>query len=206
MRLVTWWALVSSGCAPVVLIVGWTTAALLEEPGYSPVRQTISVLAAGPPSGHWVLTGTLIIVGTCYLATAWGLRAASPAGRLSLAGGGVAAILLTVFPAPRSGGSLPHGWVVGVGFTMLAIWPVLAVRRSRRAPWGLRLAPSIAASAAMWVGALWFLIELELDGAVGTAERVVTSAQAFWPTVVVASCVWHSARSRYRRTSASRAS
>lgn len=205
MRLVAWWALISSSCAPVLLVVGFTTATLLEEPGYNPVTQTISVLAAGNHRGYLVLTATLIAVGSCYVATAWGLRAAKLSGRLCLAGGGVAAILLTVFPAPRTGGSLPHGAVVGVGFTLLALWPVLATRRGRRMPWGLRFAPSVAVSALMWIGAAWFLFEVESDGAAGVAERVVTSVQAIWPVVVVASCLWQARRQARRRTAVSQA-
>jgi hypothetical membrane protein len=200
MRLVAKWAIFSSALTPVVLVAGWTSAALLERPAYDPVTQTISVLAAGGRYGSWVLTGTLIAVGTCYLATAWGLHAATLAGRLSLGGGGVSAILLSVFPAPRTGGSLPHGSVVTVGFTLLALWPVLATDRRRvGAPWGLRLAPSIVVSALMWIGALWFLFEIQVHGAAGVAERVVTSAQSLWPVVVVASCLWHSRRENTRR-------
>ncbi|MEW1862110.1 DUF998 domain-containing protein [Streptomyces sp. NBC_00669] len=205
MRLVAWWALISSSCAPVLLVVGFTTATLLEEPGYNPVTQTISVLAAGNHRGYLVLTGTLIAVGTCYMATAWGLRAAKLSGRLCLAGGGVAAILLTVFPAPRTGGSMSHGAVVGVGFTLLALWPVFATRRGRRAPWGLRFVPSVVVSALMWVGAAWFLFEVESDGAAGVAERVVTSVQAVWPVVVVASCLWQARRQARHRAAVAQA-
>jgi hypothetical protein len=177
-----------------MLISGWTVAALFEEPGYDPVTQTISVLAAGGAKGYWVLTVTLLSVGACYLATAWGLRAATLAGRLSLGGGGVSAILLAIFPAPRTGGSLPHGWLVTIGFTLLALWPVLATDRRGEAPWGLRPVPAIVVSGLMWIGAVWFVIELQMHGSAGVAERVVTSAQSLWPVVVVVSCLRHSAR------------
>jgi hypothetical membrane protein len=196
MRLVAWWALLSSGLAPVVLISGWTAAELLEGPGYDPVTQTISVLAAGGACGYWVLTVTLITVGACYLVTALGLHAATLAGRLSLGGGGVSAMLLAMFPAPRTGGSLPHGSVVAVGFTLLALWPVLTADRSGVAPWGLRFGPSIAVTALMWAGALWFVVELQVHGSAGVAERVVTSAQSLWPVVVVTSCLLHSRPAR----------
>jgi hypothetical protein len=193
MRLVAWWALLSSGIAPVILVGGWTAAEVLEGPDYNPVTQTISVLAAGAPRVYWVLTATLIIVGSCYLVTAWGLHAAHLAGRLSLAGGGLSAILLAMFPAPATGGSLPHGSLVTVGFTLLALWPVLATnRRGAPAPWGLRPLPSIAVSALMWLGALWFVIELQIHGSAGVAERVVTSLQSLWPVIVVISCLRHS--------------
>jgi len=197
MRLVAWWALLSSGIAPVILVGGWTVAEVLEGPDYNPVTQTISVLAAGAPRVYWVLTATLIIVGSCYLVTAWGLHAAHLAGRLSLAGGGLSAILLAMFPAPATGGSLPHGSLVTVGFTLLALWPVLATnRRTPTAPWGLRPAPSITVSALMWLGALWFVIELQIHGSAGVAERVVTSLQSLWPVIVVISCLRHSARTK----------
>ncbi|MEE4544471.1 DUF998 domain-containing protein [Streptomyces sp. V4-01] len=193
MRPVPWWTLLSSGCAPVVLIGGSTIAAMTHGPGYSPVRQTISVLAADGPSGYWALTTTLIVLGTCHLATAWGLRAAELAGRLALGAGGVSAMLLALFPAPSSGGSLPHGSVVAVGFSLLALWPILAADRSgRAAPWGLRFAPSLTVTALLVIGAAWFLIELETRGAAGVAERVLTAAQSLWPVVVVVSCLCHS--------------
>ncbi|MET9870384.1 hypothetical protein ABZZ16_30335, partial [Streptomyces sp. NPDC006386] len=51
MRSVPVWALVSSGCAPVVLIMGWLMAASLQGPAYDPAAQTISVLAAPGNSG-----------------------------------------------------------------------------------------------------------------------------------------------------------
>jgi hypothetical protein len=194
MRYAAWWTLLSSGCAPVLLIAGWTTAALLHGPGYDPATQTISVLAADGAGGYWVMTAALIALGTCHLVTAWGLRAASLAGRLALGGGGVAAIVLAAFPAPSSGGSLRHGAVVAVGFTLLAVWPVLATDRGGVAPWGLRPALSVAVSALMWIGAVWFWIEVRSHGAAGVAERVLTSAQSLWPFLVVTSCMGHRGR------------
>jgi hypothetical membrane protein len=189
MRLVPWWTLFSSGCAPVLLVGGSTTAALLHGPAYDPVTQTISVLAADGASGYWVMTTMLIALGACHLATAWGLRAAALAGRLALGAGGVSAITLALFPAPSSGGSLPHGSVVALGFSLLAVWPVLAAERRRTAPWGLRPAPSAVASTLMWAGGAWFLFELRVHDAPGVAERVLTFVQSLWPFLVVASCL-----------------
>ncbi len=97
------WSLVSSACAPVLLIVGWTVAAELEGPGYDPAQQTISVLAAYGAPGYWVMTGALMALGVCHLLTAWALRPAAAAGRAALAGGGLAALAVTLVPAPSSG-------------------------------------------------------------------------------------------------------
>lgn len=191
MLLVPRWALFSSGCAPVLLIAGWVIAASLEGPGYDPATQTISVLAAYGASGSWVMTGALLALGVCHLLTAWGLRAAAAAGRLALAGGGVAALVVAMIPAPSSGGSLRHGSVAAVGFALLALWPLLAARGSGAAPWALRPVPSFAATAVMVVGAAWFLLEMHRHGAAGVAERVVTALQSLWPFVVVTSCLRH---------------
>ncbi|MET9956861.1 DUF998 domain-containing protein [Streptomyces sp. NPDC006339] len=192
MRAVPKWTLLPSGCAPVVLAGGWTTAAVLEGSSYDAVRQTISVLAAYGAPGFWVMTGALLALGVCHLGTAWGLRAAAPAGRAALVGGGVTALVVTMVPTPTSGGALRHGSVAAVGFTLLALWPVLATRRDdRRAPWALRRRPAYAATLLMGLGALWFLVEANRQGAAGVAERVVTTLQSLWPLVVVVSCLRH---------------
>lgn len=172
-----------------MLAGGWTVAALLEGPAYDPVTQTISVLAAYGAEGSWVMTGAFLALGVCHLLTAWGLRPAAPAGRVALAGGGVAAFGVALVPAPSSGGSLRHGAVVVVGFTLLALWPVLAAVRRGAVPWGLRLTPSVAATALMALGAVWFLVEMSRHGSAGVAERLVTCIQSTWPLVVVASCL-----------------
>ncbi|WP_299541174.1 DUF998 domain-containing protein [uncultured Streptomyces sp.] len=213
MRSVPRWVLFSSVSAPLLLVAGWSIAEVLQGPGYDPATATISLLAADGAGGYWVMTSALIALGTCHVVTACGLRPAAPAGRMALAGGGVTAMLLPVFPAPSSGGSFAHGVVVAVGFSLLALWPVLAVRRrtallARRtrqavaagpgaeasplaatAPWGLRIGPSAAASALMWLGGGWFLLALLVLDTAGAAERVLTFAQSFWPLVVVLSCV-----------------
>ncbi|GAA3784900.1 DUF998 domain-containing protein [Streptomyces phyllanthi] len=186
--------MLSSGCAPVLLAAGWMIAGVLEGPAYDPATQTISVLAAVGASGFWVMTGALVALGVCHLLTAWGLRAAALAGRLALGGGGVAALVVALFPTESSGGSLPHGSVAAVGFALMALWPVLATVRGEAAPWGLRPVPALAGTALMSVTAAWFLIEAQTDGAIGVAERVVTSLQSLWPFVVVVSCFRHPGR------------
>ncbi|MEU1936577.1 DUF998 domain-containing protein [Streptomyces coeruleorubidus] len=194
MRCVTKWALVSSACAPAVLIIGWMVAAALQGPAYDPAAQTISVLAAPGGSGYWVMTGAFIALGTCHLLTAWGLRPAAAPGRVALAAGGVAALVVALVPAPSSGGSLSHGSVAVIAFIVLAAWPVLAVRTGDSVPWALRPLPSLGATAVMAVGAAWFLLELHLRGVAGVAERAVTTLQSVWPFVVALSCLRHSAR------------
>ncbi|KUN90250.1 DUF998 domain-containing protein, partial [Streptomyces caeruleatus] len=181
MRSIPRWALLSSGCAPVVLIGGWTIAALLEGPAYDPATQTISALAAYGAAGYWVMTGALAALGVCHMITALGLRPAALPGRLALGAGGAAAFAVALLPPPSSGGSLRHGSAVAVGFALLAVWPVLAADRHRAAPWGLRPVPSLTATALMLVTAAWFMIEMWQGGADGVAERLVTALQSLWP-------------------------
>ncbi|MFF6978528.1 DUF998 domain-containing protein [Streptomyces sp. NPDC008343] len=191
MRLVPRWALLSSGCAPVVLIAGWTIAAQLEGPRYDPATQTISVLAAYGAAGFWVMTGALAALGICHFVTAWGLRPAALPGRVALGAGGVVAVVVAMIPPPSSGGSLRHGAAVGVGFALLALWPVLAADHRVAGPWALRPGPALTATAVMLVSAAWFMIEMFQDGPAGVAERLVTAIQSLWPFVVVASCLRH---------------
>ncbi|GGT07166.1 membrane protein [Streptomyces kurssanovii] len=191
MRRVPRWALISSGCAPLVLVGGWTVAALLQGPDYDPATQTISVLAAYGAEGFWAMTGALLALGICHVFTAWGLRPAALAGRVALGGGGLAAFAVVLIPAPSSGGSLRHGSVAAVGFALLAVWPVLAADRGGAVPWGLRPLPSLVVTVLMGVGAVWFLIEIQRHGVAGVAERLVTCVQSLWPFVVVASCLLH---------------
>lgn len=174
----------------MLLIGGWAIAGALAGPTYDPVTQTISVLAADGVPGAWVMTAALAAVGVCHLLTAWGLRAAAFAGRVALGCGGVAALCVALlFPAPSSGGSLRHGAVAAVGFISLAVWPVLAADRSGRAPWALRPLPSLTATVIMVISAAWFLFEIEIGGAMGVAERVVTFLQSLWPLLVVTACL-----------------
>lgn len=171
-----------------MLIGGWVIAALLEGPAYDPATQTISTLAASGAAGSWVMTAALAGLGVCHMVTALGLRPAALPGRVALGAGGAAAVVVALVPPPSSGGSLRHGSAAAVGFALLAVWPVLAAVRRGTAPWGLRPGPSLMATTLMVVSALWFMIEMHLDGADGAAERLVTALQSLWPFVVVSSC------------------
>ncbi|MEV3987492.1 DUF998 domain-containing protein [Streptomyces sp. NPDC049837] len=194
MGVVPRWALLSSGCAPVLLVGGWAIAAHIEGPAYDPVTQTISVLAAYGAAGFWVMTGALLALGACHLLTAWALRAAALPGRVALGCGGLSAFGVVLLPAPSSGGSLRHGSVAAVGFALMAVWPLLAADRGGAAPWALRPVASMVATAVMLAGAVWFVIEMRQQGAAGVAERLVTFLQSLWPFVVVTSCLRHSGR------------
>jgi len=191
MPLVPWWVLLSSQCAPVMLISGWTLAATMQPAGYDPMVQSISSLAAQGAADRWLMTGALFLLGVCHIVTAFGLRAAALHGRLLLAFGGLAVVLVALSPEPDGGTSVRHLTATAVGFTALALWPILAGARGGpgSAAWALKPRVGYTATALMAAGAAWLLIELHGHGDAGLVERILTAVQSVWPLVVVAACL-----------------
>ncbi|HEY3895605.1 MAG TPA: DUF998 domain-containing protein [Pseudonocardiaceae bacterium] len=182
MRTVPWWALLSSSCAPVLLIGGWQVAAARQPGGFDPVSQTISALAARGATNPWIMTSALAGVGVCHTITAAGLVGAAVPGRVLLAAGGLATIGVAVSPLPVSGESMGHVAAASLAFGALSLWPALAWRR------GVRPGPAaMLGAAAGLLGMLaWFALELSGDGPrIGLSERVLAGAQALWPLAVV---------------------
>ncbi len=188
----------SSTAAPALLVGGWTWAAARQEIPFDSLTQTISALAALDATDRWVMTSALAGVGVAHIVTATALRRAALPGRLVLAGGGFATLLVAALPLPTvigDGGSGPHAIVAGISFGALAVWPALAMRGGRRAdggkrsiPWGLRRKVALAATAALLAAVGWFVTDLGQDmSQVGLSERVAAGAQALWPLLVVLS-------------------
>jgi hypothetical protein len=67
------WAVGTASLTPVVLVGGWLIAGALQPASYSPMRQTMSVLAGQSGTDRWVMTATLLLVGSCQIATGAGL-------------------------------------------------------------------------------------------------------------------------------------
>jgi hypothetical protein len=99
-----------------LLIGGWTLGAALQPAGYSTVRDTISALAGLAATHREVMTIGLAGLGVCHVVTAAGLRPAVSAGRVLLAVGGVATVLVAAFPVPGVGTSNVHRVMAGIGF------------------------------------------------------------------------------------------
>jgi hypothetical membrane protein len=189
MRGVAWWGAISAVAAPVLLIGGWTVAAGLQ-PGFDPVADTVSALAAIGATDRWVMNLVFVLVGVCYILTALALRSAKTVGRMTLIAGAIAGMLVAANPEHAGGfGSVPHFVFASLGFAGLTLWPAAAARKGPEVPWGLRSAPAVAAVAVQFALLAWFGTELILAGGqVGLAERVMGAAQATWPLAVVLSC------------------
>jgi hypothetical membrane protein len=190
-RAVPWWGVISSAAAPVLLIGGWTVAAGLQPRSFNPVADTISALAAEDAADRWVMTFALLGLGACYVMTALALRAGAWPGRLVLAVGGAATILVAANPEPAGSGSLPHTVWAATAFIALAVWPAVSLGRGPSVPCGLRFAVCVCVSvSAMMLGLLvWFYAELATGGRhLGLAERVLAGVEAAWPLAVILTC------------------
>jgi hypothetical membrane protein len=180
---IPWWTVASAGAAPVLLGAGLAIAEVLQPSGYDPVRDTISALAAHGATDRWVMTSALAGLGACHVITAVGLQPARSAGRIVLAGGGVATMMVAAFPQPAHGNSVAHTVAATVAFIALASWPPFSAYRRSRAPL-LRRSNCICATVAMLGLVAWFAIEIH-GGQRGLSERAAAGAQALWPLAVV---------------------
>jgi len=173
----------SSGAAPVLLVGGWTLAASLQPTGYSSISDTISALAAHGATDRFVMTSSLAGLGACHVVTALGLRPARRGGRLVLAAGGAATLLVAAFPQPAGGTSVAHTVSAAVAFTALAAWPAFAARRHSPARLLASRASTVATAALVGL-VVCFAAELH-GGETGLAERAAAGAEALWPLAVV---------------------
>ena len=153
-----WWGLVSSAAAPALLVGGWTEAARLQPRPVDPVADPVSTLAAVGSADRWVMTLTFAVVGVCYIVTAVALRPAGAAGRLILAAGAAAGMLVAVNPLPAHGGSPSHALWASVGFAALAVWRPArgsAVRKRRGGCGRLCVPASSRCWSSWWRGSAW---------------------------------------------------
>jgi hypothetical membrane protein len=192
---VSWWGVLSSVLAPVLLIGGWTAAADLQPVPFDAVSRSISSLAAQGMPYRWLITSALLGVGFCNFVTGLALRPAAEAGRILLILGGVCSMLIAAYPQHSHSGSPMHEAFSVAGVVLMTIWPVAAIRRDADAPYCLR--PRVAYLAVLVNLAMlaWFTVELFNGPLLGLAERLVTTDQATWPLAVVLSVFVASARS-----------
>ena len=177
---------------PIQSIGGWLIAGALW-PGYDPIRQTISDLAAFESpvapimSSFFVLGGTLTIIAGIFV------KPFAMPGRIALVMSGIATYGLTIFPTPLIGYSVPHRIFAITSFVLCAGWPLLAMRFRKDAPWILRPPVAITATVAQTVLAVWFLLTwTEPDQTtVGVWERVVVTQQSLYISIVVLILYFH---------------
>jgi hypothetical protein len=192
-RIVPWWALLSSAVAPVVLIAGWLVVQMQQPASYNPIHDTLSGLTPVDALDRGILLGAPVVLGICQIVTAAGMRPVAAAGRLVLAFGGAALAVTVAFPQ-RVGSLTAHGIVAGAAFIAFALWPVVATLAPRAeipsgGPWATRPRVARPACVVLVLLAGWFATELFFGARAGLAERVTSAADVLWPLTVVVSCL-----------------
>jgi hypothetical membrane protein len=172
-RTVRNWVLVSAAAAPVALIGGWTLAQTRQSAGFDPVTDTISALAARGADEPWIMTVGLFVLGACHVVTAAGLAEAALPGRILLALGGAATIVVAASPQP----AVAHIPAAAVSFGALALWPAFSALPDRRT--------GIVVTGVMLILLAWLGFELRDGNLLGLSERLLAGFQAVWPLVVV---------------------
>ncbi len=177
------WAVISAGLAPILLTGAYLIAGILQPASYSPVRTTISAMAGQAGTDRWVMTGGILLVGGCYLATAAGLTGVRASARVLLAVAGLAGIGIAVSPEPAHGATPRHlAWTV-LGAVTIAVWPAFAARRASSRPLILNVYGSAAVTAVFVALLGWVLAETRDGSVLGLAERLTTSIQTCWPFI-----------------------
>jgi hypothetical protein len=178
------WAIVSAALSPVLLVGGYLVAGALQPASYTPVRETVSVLAGHGGTDRWIMTGALFLVGGSYLVTAAGMTSLRVPARILLVVAGLSSIGIATSPEPVRGSTAQHLAWVAVGAVTIAVWPAAAA-------WGTASRPVILSRCgttvvtAVFIALLGWLVAETQDGSVlGLAERLTSSVQVTWPFVV----------------------
>jgi hypothetical membrane protein len=180
---------------PFQSAAGWLIAGSLW-PGYDPVRQTISDLAANESPVQLIMSAFFVLGGVLTLiAAVYGRTLAMP-GRVALFVAALCTFGLTIFPTPLIGYSIEHRVFAIASFVLSAGWPLLAMRKRADAPWIIRPTASIIGTALQTVLALWFLSSWTdpTNMTVGVWERVVAVSQAAYVSVVIVVCYFSQAK------------
>jgi hypothetical membrane protein len=176
--------ILSAAASPVLLIGGWTLAESRQPPGFDPLRDAISDLAAIGATDRAIMTTAFIGTGLAYLVTAFGLTEVSLTGRLLIGVGGLATIAVALVPLPENGGSAAHTAAATTAFLALAVWPFFGSKGGAGTAGVLRPPLCVVAGVILLALVAWFGITLRAGGPLGLAERIAAGAQAIWPFIV----------------------
>ena len=178
------WAVVSAGLSPVLLTGGWLIAGAFQPASYSPIRETVSVLAGHAGTDRWIMTSALFLVGGCYFVTAAGLTGVRLPARILLVVAGLSSIGIAASPEPVVGSTPQHLAWTSLGEVTIAVWPAFTGRRGSPRPLilSIRGAATVTAVSIALFG--WLVIETQGGSDLGLAERLTSSVQITWPFIV----------------------
>jgi hypothetical membrane protein len=179
------WVIGTAVLGPAVLVVGWLIAGALQPSFYSPMRDTISVLAGYTGTDRWVMTAALLLVGGFQVATGAGLTAVRLPARILLMLTGLSTLGIAATPELATGPTSRHLAFAVSCVVTTAVWPVLIARRAP-APTPILSVYGCAAATVIFAGlSSWLLIAAQTAaGDLGLAERLTSAVQASFPLVV----------------------
>jgi ABC-type branched-subunit amino acid transport system permease subunit len=178
------WAVVSAGLSPILLAGAWLVAGARQPSSYSPVHQTVSVLAGQAATDRWIVTAALFVVGACHFVTAAGLTGLRRSARILLAVAGASGIGIATSPEPAHGSTPQHLAWTALGAVTIAVWPAFVAQRRSPRPTILS-GYGCATVTAVFLALLgWLVFETRWGGALGLAERTCLSAETTWPFIV----------------------
>ena len=178
------WAVVSAGLSPVLLTAGWLVAGAFQSASYSPIHETVSVLAGHAGTDRWIMTSALFLVGCCNFVAAAGLTGVRLPARILLVVAGLSSIGIAVSPEPVVGSTPQHLAWTSLGEVTIAVWPAFTGRRGSPRPLilSIRGAATVTAVSIALLG--WLVIETQSGSVLGLAERLTSSVQITWPFIV----------------------
>jgi hypothetical membrane protein len=177
-------AMVSAALAPLAMLGAWLVAEALQPPSYSPLRSSISGLAAIGATDRWIVTSALVVVGGCYFVTACCLPQQRAPSRLVLAIAGLSGIGIAVSPQPAAGTNPQHLVWTSLGAVAITIWPAFTASRAASPPPVLSARGAATVTAVFLVLLVWLIAETQHGTALGLTERLVTGVQMAWAFIV----------------------
>jgi hypothetical protein len=179
------WAVGTALLAPAVLAGGWLIADALQPASYSPMRQTMSVLAGHSGTDPWVMTAALLLVASCQVATGAGLTGVGMPARILLILTGLSTLGIAASPEPVTGPTPRHLAFAVSCVVTTAVWPILVARRPPTRSWILSVC-GCATVTVLFAGlSCWLLIAARDGGGdLGLVERLTSEVQGLFPLIV----------------------
>jgi len=183
-------AVIASTLGPLQSILGWVISGALW-PGYDPIRQTISDLAADDSPVRAIQTGFFFLGATLTVIGAVSARSLALPGRITLFIAGLATYALAIYATPsQTGHSDAHRLSATISFVLMSAWPLLSMRFKGDRAWVIRPLGAISATVVLTIISLWFLSTWLDPNAtnVGLAERIIVTAQVGWLSFTIWTC------------------
>jgi len=185
------WTVITAALSPLLLTVGWLVAGAFQPLSYSPMRQTVSVMAGYTGTDRWIMTWAMLLTGVCYILTASGMGALWLPARILLVVAGLCSIGIALSPEPVTGPTAVHLAWTSLGCATIAVWPAIVAWRAPPVLAAVSGRNAIVVTAVFAAMAGWVMFEIWFGHDLGLAERLTASTQSAWPFVVA--LTWHRA-------------